>query len=198
MLLMETYCCITVGMQKKYVKCAVPTPNPSTYKWIINESFAGDDMYEFSSASQANDSDLAKAIWSLNDHHNRIDRIFFHDNMVVLSKNTDVNWSDDFINEITHHIEKYFITHNKLPDKNAENLSDTEKLITEVIRDYIQPAVSNHGGYIKFQYFQDGIVYLSMHGACDGCASASITLHSGVENILKFYVPGVNAIELVK
>jgi Fe-S cluster biogenesis protein NfuA len=31
-----------------------------------------------------------------------------------------------------------------------------------------------------------------MQGACDGCPSSSVTLKSGIENMLRHYVPEVN------
>jgi Fe-S cluster biogenesis protein NfuA len=34
-----------------------------------------------------------------------------------------------------------------------------------------------------------------MRGACAGCPSSSATLKSGVENMLKHYVPEVNRVE---
>ena len=34
-----------------------------------------------------------------------------------------------------------------------------------------------------------------LQGSCSGCASSTITLKMGVENMLKHYVPEVNAVE---
>jgi Fe-S cluster biogenesis protein NfuA len=34
-----------------------------------------------------------------------------------------------------------------------------------------------------------------MRGACSGCPSSAATLKSGVENMLKHYVPEVTAVE---
>ena len=36
-----------------------------------------------------------------------------------------------------------------------------------------------------------------MAGSCSGCAMSKQTLHNGVENMLKHYVPEVNAITAV-
>jgi Fe-S cluster biogenesis protein NfuA len=47
------------------------------------------------------------------------------------------------------------------------------------------------GGDIVFDRFEEGIVYLEMRGACSGCPSATLTLKSGVENMLRHYVPEV-------
>jgi Fe-S cluster biogenesis protein NfuA len=71
------------------------------------------------------------------------------------------------------------------------------KNIEYVIDQYVQPAVEQHGGYIKLEDFdtESGKVSVLLQGSCSGCASSTITLKMGVENMLKHYVPEVNAVE---
>ena len=71
------------------------------------------------------------------------------------------------------------------------------KNIDHVINQYVQPAVEQHGGYIKLEDFDidSGRVSVLLQGSCSGCASSSITLKLGVENMLKHYVPEVNSVE---
>ena len=40
-----------------------------------------------------------------------------------------------------------------------------------------------------------GIVSLELQGSCSGCPSSSVTLKSGVENMLCHYIPEVRAVE---
>jgi Fe-S cluster biogenesis protein NfuA len=42
-------------------------------------------------------------------------------------------------------------------------------------------------------YRETGIVKLKMQGACSGCPSSSVTLKSGIENMLMHYVPEVKS-----
>ena len=53
------------------------------------------------------------------------------------------------------------------------------------------------GGDIIFHSFEDGIVKLILKGSCSGCPSSTITLKSGVEQMLKHYVPEIIAVEQV-
>ena len=71
------------------------------------------------------------------------------------------------------------------------------KNIDYVIEQYVQPAVEQHGGYIKLEDFdaESGRVLVLLQGSCSGCASSTITLKMGVENMLKHYVPEVNAVD---
>ena len=44
---------------------------------------------------------------------------------------------------------------------------------------------------------ETGIVKLQMQGACSGCPSSSVTLKSGIENMLMHYIPEVTLISII-
>lgn len=67
--------------------------------------------------------------------------------------------------------------------------------IQELLETRVAPAVAMDGGEIIFDRFEDGIVYLTLAGACDGCPSSSITLKQGIETMLKHYIPEVLSVE---
>jgi Fe-S cluster biogenesis protein NfuA len=69
--------------------------------------------------------------------------------------------------------------------------------IRELIETRVQPAVAQDGGHIDFVKFEDGVAYLHMQGACAGCPSSSLTLKSGIETMLKHYVPEVLSVEAI-
>jgi Fe-S cluster biogenesis protein NfuA len=50
------------------------------------------------------------------------------------------------------------------------------------------------GGAIQFHSFENGVVKLLLQGACSGCPSSTITLKSGIENLLKKMVPEVEEV----
>ena len=66
--------------------------------------------------------------------------------------------------------------------------------IETVLKDKVAPSVAAHNGEIKFISFHRGVVRLLLSGSCSGCAMSKVTLHRGVEDILKHYVPEVQAI----
>ena len=80
---------------------------------------------------------------------------------------------------------------------NDRTKEEIVKNIDYIINEYVQPAVEQHGGYIKLEDFdmESGKVSVLLQGSCSGCASSTITLKMGVENMLKHYVPEVNAVE---
>ena len=73
--------------------------------------------------------------------------------------------------------------------------AETVEAIKELIETRVRPAVASDGGDIIFKGFSDGVVYLKMKGACSGCPSSTATLRSGIENLLKHFLPEVQAVE---
>ncbi|CAL5375420.1 unnamed protein product [Camellia sinensis] len=69
--------------------------------------------------------------------------------------------------------------------------SEIVAMIKELLETRIRPAVQDDGGDIEYRGFDPdtGIVKLRMQGACSGCPSSSVTLKSGIENMLMHYVP---------
>ena len=75
-------------------------------------------------------------------------------------------------------------------EKNQIKEDDSEivKQIKSLLDERVRPAVAMDGGDIIFHRYEDGVVYLEMHGACSGCPSSAVTLKSGIENMLKHFI----------
>lgn len=72
---------------------------------------------------------------------------------------------------------------------------ETKELIVQTL-EKIRPFINRDGGDIEFVDFIDGIVYVKMLGACDGCSLIDNTLSEGIEIILMDEVPGVLGVKL--
>ncbi len=85
-----------------------------------------------------------------------------------------------------------------LEDYEGEDREIVEQII-ELIETRVRPAVAADGGDIIFKHFEPktGVVFLSMQGACAGCPSSTMTLKSGIENMMRHYVPEVTSVEAV-
>tara|TARA_B100001057_G_scaffold37293_1_gene33740 strand:- start:62 stop:355 length:294 start_codon:yes stop_codon:yes gene_type:complete len=81
-----------------------------------------------------------------------------------------------------------------MSDRTKEEIIEN---INHIVNNHIQPSVAMHGGVVKLEDFnmETGVALMLMSGACSGCASSSMTLKLGVENMLKHYVREVNAVE---
>ena len=82
------------------------------------------------------------------------------------------------------------------PNRILDTDSETVAMIKELLETRIKPAVAEDGGDIAFKKFdeQDGLVYVELRGARDGCPSSTVTLKSGIENMLMHYVPEVKGV----
>ena len=67
---------------------------------------------------------------------------------------------------------------------------DIEKKINEVL-DKIRPYLENDGGSVKFNRYENGVVYVKLVGACSNCPMATMTLQDGIESALISEIPDV-------
>ena len=70
---------------------------------------------------------------------------------------------------------------------------DNKKIEDKIkgVLDRIRPYLENDGGSVKFNRFENGVVYVSMTGACSNCELADATLEDGIESALINEVPEV-------
>src|SRR3954466_14191654 len=74
------------------------------------------------------------------------------------------------------------------------DLATAEDDILEAI-DLIRPALQSDGGDIVYQGVDpDGVVHVSLVGACGTCPVSMMTLKAGVERIIMDRVPGVTEV----
>jgi len=64
----------------------------------------------------------------------------------------------------------------------------------EAVLGQIRPALLAHGGTVELVDVSEGVVRLRLSGACYGCPMATMTLHQGIERILKEQVPEVKEV----
>jgi len=64
----------------------------------------------------------------------------------------------------------------------------------EAVLAQIRPALQAHGGDVELVNVNEGIVTLSLKGACFGCPMATITLRQGIERMLKEQIPEVKEV----
>ena len=69
--------------------------------------------------------------------------------------------------------------------------AETVATIKDLIETRVRPAVASDGGDITFKGYKEGVVYLTMKGACSGCPSSTATLQHGIQNLLRHFVPEV-------
>ena len=89
------------------------------------------------------------------------------------------------------------INTNEKLEQNDESNKETIKKIEDTL-EKIKPFLEREGGSCEFDSFEDGIVYIRMTGACEGCIYVNQDIEQGIEVILMEEVPGVVAVRLAE
>ena len=76
-------------------------------------------------------------------------------------------------------------------------MENIEKKIKETINK-IRPFLQNDGGDIEYVKFENGIVFVKMHGACMDCINLDSTINDGIEMILTDEISEVIGVEVIK
>jgi len=186
------------------------TPNPSTMKFVTNKHILGiGDSVEFHSMGSAKGySPFAEELFLLP----FVKGIFIASNFVTITKTDNLSW--DFITmELREFIREWIADgkeilvqmppkdevsteteeENKAPQK-VFAPSEYDDAISDLLDQYVRPAVANDGGAIDFRGFEDGIVTVTLKGSCSGCPSSTATLKGGIEQLLKQHLPEVKEV----
>lgn len=175
------------------------TPNPNTLKFIPGQYITGGEPVNFTSREDASNSPFAVEIFSIE----KVTAVFLGFDFITVTKEADASWDilkPYLLTSIMDYLvsgKDIFIDSNHRTAVINEDDSDLVKQIKELIETRVRPAVAQDGGDIIFKEFTDGIVKLELHGACSGCPSSTVTLKDGIENMLKYYVPEIIAVESV-
>ncbi len=175
------------------------TPNPATLKFLPeNIEIAGNNPTEFKNLQQAKGkSILAEQLFAVDG----VGSVFLGKDFITITKLENKEWQN-IKTEILATIMDFCLLDKPALNQEAKSISDEEdsevvQQIKELIEIKVRPAVAMDGGDIIYRGFEDGIVKLQLKGACSGCPSSTITLKSGIENMLKHYIPEVEGVEEV-
>ena len=184
------------------------TPNPATRKFLPGQTVMDAGTRDFADAESAEASPLASALFD----SSMIEGVFFGRDFVSVTAAPGVSWSD-LEPVVVETLLDHFVTGAPLfapgtaagihiadePAAIEEDPADADIIdqIKDLIETRVRPAVAQDGGDIVYKGYRDGRLYLSMHGACSGCPSSSVTLKRGIESLIRHYVPEVESVEAV-
>ncbi|MBC7434921.1 MAG: NifU family protein [Bdellovibrionales bacterium] len=66
--------------------------------------------------------------------------------------------------------------------------------VQELLDREVNRSIANHGGKISLVHVQEGRLFITMSGGCQGCASSQVTLRQGFEVMVKRVAPEITAI----
>ncbi len=183
------------------------TPNPESLKFVTNRMLY-QGTADFREESLAKEwSPLAAALFELP----FVKGVYLCNNFVTVTKEFNYAWEDVML-KLKEFIKAYIEEGKEvLKEGFAEAMAEQEeqeevgyqytgeeaelvKKIKDLIETYVKPAVEMDGGNIEFKSFNQGVVTVILQGSCSGCPSATVTLKSGIEGMLKRMVPEVTEV----
>jgi len=177
------------------------TPNPATLKFLPGQDVMGAaPPADFPNADSAKASPLAKSLFKIP----QVSSVFLGSDFITITKSED-DWQQLKPILLTALMD-FFLT--GLPVINQtpalqdvsegadveEGDSEIVSTIKQLLDTRVRPAVAQDGGDIVFHGYEDGVVSLTMRGACADCPSSTATLKHGIENLLKHFIPEVNEV----
>jgi len=179
------------------------TPNPATLKFLPGRDVLVGEPRDFREADAAAVSPLAAELFAVPG----VTGVFLGSDFISVTKD-DTNWAH-IKPAILGVIMDHFLSGKPVLTESApvdgplegeffdEEDSETVEVIKELLATRVRPAVAMDGGDITFKGYREGTVFLHMQGACSGCPSSTATLKNGIENLLRHFVPGVEAVQQV-
>ena len=177
------------------------TPNPATLKFLPGRDVMGAaPPADFPNAESAKASPLAESLFKIP----QVRSVFLGSDFITITKSED-DWQQLKPIFLTALMD-FFLT--GLPVINQTSVSQDDSIgadgqegdseivstIKQLLDTRVRPAVAQDGGDIVFHGYEDGVVSLTMRGACAGCPSSTATLKHGIENLLKHFIPEINEV----
>lgn len=183
------------------------TPNPASIKFLPGRQVMPAGTRDFATPEAAEASPLAQALFDTGEVVN----VMFGGDFVTVTAAPGAEWAQ-LRPQIVSILLDHFIAEAPLfaggdasgfaVPPETELVVDADPAdadivaqINELLDTRVRPAVAGDGGDIVYRGYRDGVVFLTMQGACAGCPSSSATLKHGIEGLLKHYVPEITEVQ---
>jgi Fe-S cluster biogenesis protein NfuA len=182
------------------------TPNPATLKFLPGKVVMNEGTADFRDPATAGEtSPLADRLFGVPG----VNGVFFGYDFITITKDDGPDWQH-LKPAVLGTIMEHFMSGQPVMAKGNELSGETTEgefydegdepivgTIKELLETRVRPAVAQDGGDITFKGYREGTVFLHMKGACAGCPSSTATLKHGIQNLLRHFIPEVQAVEAV-
>jgi Fe-S cluster biogenesis protein NfuA len=171
------------------------TPNAETMKFLPGRIIVNTGTRDFRARLECTAAPLARRLFDVQG----VAGVMYGFDFVSVTKSPDEDWS--YLKPLVlSSMMDHFLA--GLPvleegEGEAEDASGEDSSIIKEIKHLldtrVRPSVAQDGGDILFDRFdaETGVLFLHLRGACSGCPSSSMTLKSGIENMMRYYIPEV-------
>jgi len=179
------------------------TPNPETLKFIPGRTVMERGVLDFRDPGEADSSPLARRLFAVDG----VGGVFLGYDFISVTRD-GTPW-EHLKPAILGAIMEHYLSGDPVvddpdaapPESEGEEFDEadaqTDAMIKEILDERVRPAVAGDGGDIIFRGYRDGVVHLSMRGACAGCPSSTMTLQMGIQNLLRHFIPEIREVRPV-
>ncbi len=176
------------------------TPNPASLKFLPGREVMPAGTADFTDAAEAAlQSPFAAKLFEVEG----VKGVFLGPDFITVTKTEAAEWFalkpsilGAIMEAFTLNLPVHAAAAGEAPGEKVDYGEDQEivEQIVELLDTRVRPAVAQDGGDITFHGFERGVVFLNMRGSCAGCPSSTATLKSGIENLLRHYIPEVTEV----
>ncbi len=177
------------------------TPNPNAMKFLCFRQISPYESRTFLSEQDCSESSLAMKLLSIEG----IEIVFFGSDFVTLTKKQTAIWELLKPKAVLTLIDHFSLTNKVFDRTNQADLGQKDSTKTEtsldtqikqILEEYVRPAIAMDGGDLIYHGFENGVVFITLIGACRGCPSSELTLKQGIQTTLQYHIPEVVSVEV--
>lgn len=185
------------------------TPNEDSLKFIPGVDVMGSTggTVEFLDTRSSLASPLATLLMGVQG----VSSVFYGPDFISITKDSENPWSivkPEIYSILMEHFSSGQSLFRSIEDREQAGPQDTRILdsdtetvamIKELLETRVRPAIMEDGGDIEYRGFEEtnGVVKVKLKGSCRGCDSSTVTLKTGIERMLRHYIPEVKGVEQV-
>lgn len=162
------------------------TPNPDSRLYLSSQPLAEGAPAFFVAGADA--PSLAGRLLAQPGVHS----ILFRDNTVTVERVPQTPW-DRIDRAVDVALREHFLLGGRALQGERASAEDEDELaaaVRQVLAERVAPAIHRDGGDIELVGVSQGVVKVSLVGACRSCPASAMTLQHGVERTLKEAFPG--------
>ncbi len=177
-------------METKEIRIsAEPQMDPNICRFVIDRPVY-DGFYNCRNKAMASGSPLLEALFALPG----VTEVLVSGSSITVAKNDPAEWGDLGI-KIGETIRARIAAGGTQVSPGAAGkqppLPGLREKVQKIFDEEINPGIAGHGGSVELKDVQGSVIFVTLSGGCQGCASASFTLRYGIEQLLRERVPEV-------
>ena len=171
---------------------AEPQTNTSC-RFVVDRPLYPKASFFFATKEQSQESALARRIFDLEG----VTSVLLSHDQVTVGQGGFADWRD-IGPRIGAAIRDYLASGEPaVSEQLRQSLPPAEVIrqrVQDVLDEEVNPAVGQHGGFVRLVDVRENAIFIQMGGGCQGCGMAKMTLRNGVETAIRRGVPEVGAI----